>query len=346
VSRAKRWKSAQRSLRERACASAWKIARAAALLPLLVGCSRGDDAQGTDAQARNQVAARVNGREITVHQINVMLDGAQDKRAANTAPAPRSGGAALDRLIEQEVLVQAASAQMLDRDPNVLAAMEDARREALARAYLEKVSSTRPEPTDAEVHDYYLRNPLLFRNRKVYAIREVAVRLPLQGDAATPSADLDKAAQARMADAHLREDLARELPVRLQALWERNHDWSALSDSVRGAGLRFESRSRIEAAEDLPLDQVMAFDHMNKGSVRIRTDRGMLIALQVTKIAREPLDEARATPMIRAYLREKSRERAERGTIERLTKTAQVERIGMFASTDGTPLATKSGINQ
>jgi len=336
-------------LRARVCPVRFGAAASAAIcfLGFVLGACSQQDAKND----RTQVAARVNGREITVHQVNYLLDRAQTDPAsdaiADTNPVPRTGDAALDRLIVQEAVVQAAMAQKLDRDPSVLAAMEDARRESLARAYLDQVSSSQAEPTKAQVHEYYLRNPLLFRDRKVYTVRELEVRLPMPaGEDTTESA----APGAQAVDASAVEEraraLRRELPSKLQAIWERSHDWKALSDSVRAAGLPFEARTRIEAAEDLPLDQVGTYDQMTEGTVRISTDREIALVLQLMKVAREPIDEARAAPMIRAYLWTKERERADKAEIDRLTKAAEIERIGIFASTDGTPLATKPETNR
>src|SRR4051812_48453470 len=97
---------------------------------LLVGC--GDKKKD---KAATQTAAKVNKEEITVHQINFLL---AQQRALPPEQAASANRAVLERLIDQELTLQKASDQKLDRDPRVVQQLEAARREIISRAYLEK----------------------------------------------------------------------------------------------------------------------------------------------------------------------------------------------------------------
>ncbi|GAB4114513.1 MAG: hypothetical protein Fur0014_17120 [Rubrivivax sp.] len=87
-------------------------------------------------KAASQTAAKVNKEEITVHQINFVL---QQQRGLKPEQAEAAGRQVLERLIDQELAVQKADELKLDRDPRVVQQLEAVRREVLARAYAEKV---------------------------------------------------------------------------------------------------------------------------------------------------------------------------------------------------------------
>ncbi len=68
------------------------------------------------------------------------------------------------RWVEQELLIQAAQADGLERDSVFVASLERARRELLARAAIEQLFRERvPKPTEAEIDSYYVANAASFR---------------------------------------------------------------------------------------------------------------------------------------------------------------------------------------
>ena len=64
----------------------------------------------------SQTAAKVNKEEITVHQINFVLG---QQRAVPPELAASASRQVLERLIDQELAMQKAGDQKLDRDPRV-----------------------------------------------------------------------------------------------------------------------------------------------------------------------------------------------------------------------------------
>src|SRR5687768_11230398 len=85
-----------------------------------------------------QTAARVNKEEVTVHQINYLL---QQQRGLRPEQADAASKQMLERLIDQELALQKANDLKLDRDPQVVQQLEAARRDIVSRAYFEKVGA-------------------------------------------------------------------------------------------------------------------------------------------------------------------------------------------------------------
>ena len=93
----------------------------------LAACGSKDN-QGVSTQ----VVAKVGSEEISVHQINQVL------RHAGTANASVSamGREVLEKLIDQQLAINEATESKLNRSPQVIAEIEAARREVLAKAYI------------------------------------------------------------------------------------------------------------------------------------------------------------------------------------------------------------------
>lgn len=142
---------------------------------LLAGCGDKKAETADEEKPASQVVAKVNGSELTVHQVNYALQripnlDAEQSKAASLRVARN--------LVEQELLVQKALEDKLDRDTNVVQALDAARRQILAEAYMSRKLGTPAEPTDAEVSEYFTQHPELFAQRKIYRLQEIAIKAP------------------------------------------------------------------------------------------------------------------------------------------------------------------------
>jgi hypothetical protein len=129
------------------------LALALLLSAALTGCER------AAADRSGQLVATVNGVQCTL------------ERGAGAASLPQ----ALEKLIDRELLAQRALAAGLERDPQVAESVDAARRQLLAQAWLERLSRGVRKPTRDEIHVFYVENPELFAERRVYRTRALAV---------------------------------------------------------------------------------------------------------------------------------------------------------------------------
>src|SRR6185503_11244560 len=133
---------------------------------LAAGCGKRDE-----KAPATQVAAKVNGDEITVHQVNDVL-GRQNVRPEQAESAKRQ---ILERLIDQQLARQQALEKKLDRTPRTVQAIEAARSEILARSYIEQIASAQAKPTPEEIKKYYAEHPELFSQRRLFNVEELVI---------------------------------------------------------------------------------------------------------------------------------------------------------------------------
>lgn len=148
--------------------NALKIVAVAMTVSLIAaGCGKSEG-----KKAATQVAAKVNKEEISVHQINNVLS-----RSNNIPPeqAKAASRQILDKLVDQELMVQQAIEKKLDRDPKVMQVLEGARREILSRAYADQIMANASKPSADEIRSFYAGHPELFSQRRIFNLQEIAV---------------------------------------------------------------------------------------------------------------------------------------------------------------------------
>jgi EpsD family peptidyl-prolyl cis-trans isomerase len=262
---------------------------------VLAACGSGDD-----KKPATQIAARVNKEEISVHQINAVL-----ARAGSLAPeqARQAGRQILDKLVDQELLVQQALEGKLDREPRIMQAIEAGRRDILARAYLDKVASAQPKPAAEEIRDFYAGHPELFSARRIYQFQELAIP-PGQPDF------LGKL-QERMKNARSLADVA---------------NW------LRSEKIPFNANAGTKAAEQLPLELLPKFHQMKDGQIAVIPARDSVMVVQLAASRDMPMDEKAATPFIEQFLGNRMRMEAAEKEVKQLREKAKIEYQGDFAA--------------
>lgn len=266
------------------------MARALFLAALGAVCAACGPAGGEPASAT--VLARVNGAAISVTNL----------AAANLGETSSAGlREALDRVIDDELLVQRALELRLDRDPGVAAALEGARRRVLAQAYLDKLTVA-AIPRD-EVRAFYAANAPLFAKRRIYRLRELVVSAP-----------------AELVDT-LAAEAARAASLEEVAAWLERRE------------ARFSRVALTQPAEELPLAYVQRLARMNDGEIAVFprpayagfTGGASVILLEHAEDA--PLSEAEAAPVIERFLAGRQRLEVAAAEVRRLREKARIEYV-------------------
>jgi EpsD family peptidyl-prolyl cis-trans isomerase len=265
---------------------------------LLTGC--GGDKKDKPA---SQTAAKVNKEEITIHQINYVL---QQQRGIPASAAASASKQVLERLIDQELAVQKAQDQKIDREPRVVQQIDAARRDILARAYLEKVGNGATKPSSEEVKKYFDANPALFSQRRVYNLRELNV----EARADQMAAINDKLKTAKSTEEFI--------------------------SYLKSSEIRFAGNQAVRAAEQLPLASLSMFAKMKDGEATLQpTPTGARIIVVAGSRA-QPIDLTRATPAIELFLLNERKRKLIEDDMKALRGAAQIERLGEFAKSSAT----------
>ena len=269
------------------------LASALALAFALAGCGG-----GMKDKAASQTAAKVNREEITVNQINAVL---QQQRGLPAEQADSASRQILERLVDQELAVQKARDLKLDRDPRVVQQLEAARREVLARAYVEKTGEAASKPTSEDVRRYFEDKPALFRDRRVYSLQEIAIEF--------------KPEQANV----LREQLQSATTI------------AEFVDYLKANNYRFSGNQAVRSAEQLPLNMVDVVSRMKDGQAMLvpTTTGGQVVVLAGSRP--EPVDEARAKPAIEQFLLNEAKRQRVAADLKALRTAAKIEYVGKFA---------------
>lgn len=264
--------------------------------------------------AASQVAARVGGDEISIHQVNGVLARAPGVTAENAGKARRE---ILERLVDQQLAVQQATERKLDRTPEVMMAMESARREILARALVDQVMAGQPVIPEEEARAYYEAHPELFSKRRIYEVQEIAIQMP-------------------------------GVPVeRLRELVAAGKSMDDIGASLDRQGISYQLSSITRGAEQLPADTLASLQTLRDGQsvVLERPPRGIFIVhLAGSRVA--PVDRAAALPRIQLFLAGQRAAELARRQIEEMKGKVKIEYLGEFAATAPVAAAAPSVLAQ
>jgi EpsD family peptidyl-prolyl cis-trans isomerase len=230
----------------------------------------------------------VNGTPISVQQLS------------GSGAAGASSAQALEKIIDRELLVQKALQAKLDRDPQVIQALETSRRQLLAQAYLDRAAAA-AKSSPEEVSAFYAENPALFAQRRIYRLRELVV---------TASADQVDLVRSEAATARDLDEIAGWLK------------WRNLKvGPVTGA---------TEPAEQLPLGHLSRLASMREGEIAVFASAPGATVIQLVHAQDAPLTEPQAAPLIEQFIAGRKRLELAAAEIRRLREVATIEYVGDF----------------
>ena len=277
------------------------VARRGALLVAVLCFSLATTACGNkgEKKAPSQVAVKVNGEEVSVHQVELTL-----RRQAPNVPASQQDAVArraVESLVDQEITAQAARKDKLDQDPQVVQMMEAAKRDVLARAYLERLGDKVTEPSSDEIDRYYDSHPNLFSRRRLYSLQETTVAMPPDNAAA------------------------------LKAKLEATASLDKLNEVLRADSVRFTSRQTSISAEDVPLTLLDQLASLKEGQSIVQVREGAGRVLTLINAQASPIAPAPAKRLIATYLVNERKRAALQHGVTALREQAKVEYQGRYA---------------
>lgn len=268
----------------------WAKPTAGALIALVVsmglsGC--GD--KSTDSKA-SQSLARVNNQEITVHQLN------EELARANIQPAQKDEASKqiLNALIDRQLLEQAALKVKVDRDPNVMQAIERAKSQIVAQAYLQSKVVNIGKPGKSEVEDFYKQNPALFAERKLVEMEQLLI-------------------DSRHINDEFKSSLGGFKSLQEVAVW------------LDAKGIQYDRGEVARSIAELPPQISERLKDARKGQLFVigMGPRTMLVLMDSVKDS--PVSLADATPQIEQLLLNKKRKEAGESELKRLREEAKIE---------------------
>lgn len=242
-------------------------------------------------------AAKVNRSEITVEQINFVLQ--QQGVPPGQSESVRRD--ILERLINQELTLQRAKELQLEHDAKVAQQIDAVNRDLIARAYIDRVVSGVPKPTNDEVRQYYEKNPAFFKDRKIFHFMEYNI--------VTDSSHLEG----------------------LTSNTSSVNDVRSITDLLNRQGLVFSDLKISKAIEELPIANIETFTNLQKGQyILSKTDFGFQLWLLLGAEAR-PLSEEHARQSIEKFIFNENKRKVIDADLKSLREAAHIEYFGDYA---------------
>ena len=276
-----------------------RIARAAviAAAAVMAACEPG-------ASSRRDLAASVDGVAITISAVDAAV---AELGPSATGSEQERRQLALEALVTQRVLVNAALAENLDEDARVRSQLDTERLKVLAKAYLDRHTTNVPEASPQAVRSYFDSHPELFAQRRIYRLQQLAIEV---SDARLP-------------------DVVRQ--------YEQIGTLNDMVDWLRANGLRYATTAVVKPAEELPADFVPVLATMKNGDTARVPSNGGITIVQVTGLEDAPLTFEQAGPMIRRYLKNQTIGASIQQIASLLRERAAIEYYPPFEARTATP---------
>lgn len=262
----------------------------------MVACGKKDSAEKT-----SQSIVTVNGEDITFLQLNNELQRVKIKPGQQTQAEKQI----VAKLIDRQILVQASIDDKLDRNPQVLQAIENAKMQILAQSYLENKITSAPKPTDTEINDYRNKHPEIFANRKVYVMEQIVF---------TENPSLSNELEALSDTAKTIDEVTK---------WLTEHQ------------IQYAQAKEAHAAESLPTELLTKISKMAIGEIIFFKTNQRIMVSKMADIISKPISEAESKPIIERILLAQKRKQFADAEINRLRNAAEITYINKkFAPSD------------
>jgi len=244
---------------------------------------------GNKEPKAGQALASVNGSEITVLQLNEEL-----QRAGATGQPDAVRKQLLESLVDRQLLQNEAAKDKLDRDPQVMQAIERAKAMIVAQAYLQKRIGNQPKPSRSEVEEYFNQHPEFFTNRKQFDMRELVVA----------SKDVTDPLKSLMDSTRSLDDVA---------TWLDNHK------------VKFGRTQVTRTSADMPPELSGKLLTMPKGQLFIIREGERSLLMQIAEVKDSPVTLDNSVAQIEQFLVNQKNKQAAETELKRLRADAKIE---------------------
>jgi len=274
------------------------LSLAVAAAALLAACSQKTDSAPGETGSTD-VVAKVNGDDISAQQLDIALQ----KRGVKPEQSEAAAKQVLDQLIDEQIIAQKAVAAKLDKDPKVIEQIEAARRDILARRFIEAAADAAAKPVNDQVQKFYDGHPALFAQRKVFTLQHLDIQAPDERRAEI--------------DAHVRS---------LKSAGE-------LTDWLKAQNLHFNSKQEQGLPEQIPPAILEKLASMKEGESTVIPSQNGIVALTLISSVPAPKTMADARPAIEQFLSVQGRREVVMGLQKTIREGAKIDYEGKFAGT-------------
>ena len=280
-----------------------RLTAGAVILTAILGLS----ACGQKGNGSGQTLVKVNGEDVTILQLNEEIQG------ANIPPEQQQAARqqALETLINRQLIIDEATRNKIDRSPEVMQAIERAKSQIIAQAYLKSITGKVGKPSKAEVDEYYHKHPELFVENKRYDMKSLAV------------------AKKAMTE-EIKTAMGSATSLEAFEVWLKNHS------------VPFQLGQASRRSTDLPPELLSKLQNMKKGNLFVVNESTNSLLISLADITVLPISTNDADPMIAQYLYNKKIKDVTDTEVAALRSRAKIEYVNASAPVAATAINSAS----
>jgi peptidyl-prolyl cis-trans isomerase C len=264
---------------------------------LISGCALAVLAlSGCKREATGQVAAVVDGEEITLAELNQEIGASQPADAADKQAVQRE---ALQKIIDRRLIAQVAREDGIDKQPEYLARERQANELLLIQMFGQKLNRASRMPDAAAIDKYIADNPTLFAERTLFSIDRIQFQIPSD-------------------------------PAQLQAIKD-DHSMDAVAARLNSMGIKFERGPAVMDSAQMPPQVLARIRALPQGEpFGVPSGRIMTVAV-INGSEPRPLVGAEARPIALERLRLQNLESTMADRLKTARAAARIEYQDGFA---------------
>jgi EpsD family peptidyl-prolyl cis-trans isomerase len=136
------------------------------------------DKEGGGELEKGQVVATMDGKDVTVQELNAELQGANLPANINAEQRKQVEKSALQQVVNRKILADIARERGLDKTPMFLIQERRAEEQILVQMLQRSMSSSVKKPGQTEVATFIAQNPNLFAERKIFTVDQIQFQTP------------------------------------------------------------------------------------------------------------------------------------------------------------------------